>query len=124
MRWPNASLRRAYSTATSCARRTAPSQRMQWVSRAGDRRTCAYLYPLPASPRMSAAGTRRPSKRTTPCPPGKQVSRLPIERSTLMPGALMSDRNIVAPSSSILAITIASVAPAAPVMNHLPPLIT
>ena len=41
-----------------------------------------------------------------------------------MPGASMSVRNIVAPASSTLAMMIANAAPSAPVMNHLPPLIT
>ena len=38
---PNAWRSRAYAVAMSCARRAAPSQRMQCVRRAGARRTCA-----------------------------------------------------------------------------------
>ncbi len=44
---------------------------MQCVSRAGERRTCAYLKPCPSSPRMSPACTRRWSKRTDRVATGK-----------------------------------------------------
>ena len=47
-----------------------------------------------------------------------------MARSTTMPAAFMSDRNIVAPASSAFAMMIANAAPSAPVMNHLAPLIT
>jgi len=47
-----------------------------------------------------------------------------MTRSTTMPGDAMSARNIVAFPSSIFAITMATLAPTAPEMNHLRPLIT
>lgn len=53
------------------ARRAWPSQRMQWVSRAGASRTCAYRKPLPSSPSTSDSCTRRFSKRKTQWPPVK-----------------------------------------------------
>ncbi len=80
----------------SCARRAAPSQRMQCVRRAGERRTWAYRKPSPASPSTFSDGTRKSSKRTTAWPPGKQVSSESISRSITMPGLFMSARNMVA----------------------------
>ena len=73
---------------------------------------------------MALAGTRRPLNRTTPWPPGKQLSSVSMLRSSTMPGAPMSARNIVAPTSGTLAMMIASVAPSAPVMNHFRPSMT
>ena len=97
---------------------------MQCVRRAGDRRTWAWRKPWPSSPRIAFAGTRRPLKRTTPWPPGKQVSSVSRLRSMWMPGALISARNIVAPAPGTIAMMMASVAPSAPVVNHLRPLMT
>ncbi|MNN52025.1 hypothetical protein D3C81_1666970 [compost metagenome] len=96
---------------------------MQWVRRAGERRTWAYLKPSPSSPRIALAGTRRLSMLTTQWPPGKHESRASMVRSMRMPGLFMSARNMVARPSSSLAMMIARVAPSAPVMNHLRPLI-
>ncbi|MNQ43824.1 hypothetical protein D3C85_575640 [compost metagenome] len=76
------------------------------------------------APSTSVAGTRRPSKRTTPWPPVKQLSSASICRSITISGWSMSARNMVDDPSSMRAMMIAKPAPVAPVMNHLRPVIT
>mmetsp|Transcript_14737 Transcript_14737/g.41212 ORF Transcript_14737/g.41212 Transcript_14737/m.41212 type:complete len:223 (+) Transcript_14737:913-1581(+) len=116
-----------YATAVSCARRAAPSHRIQCVSRAGARRTCAYLKPCPTSPSTASAPTRSSANSKCPWPPVKLASIVSRARLVLMPGASIGERNIEAPTSApaslkVRAMIMVKAAPSAPVMSHFSPL--
>lgn len=70
------------------ARRT--YQRMQWVNRAGPRRTWAFRKPWPISPRTRSRPTRIRSNETSARPPCEFVSIVSNIRSTRTRGASRS----------------------------------
>ena len=105
-----------------------PSQRMQWVSRAGASRTCALAKPRPTSP-STASSVTNSVVAARPRSGRRRTARrwCAGARRPASPGLSASTRNIVAPSgapSRCAPCTIANAAPSAPVIRCLRPSMT
>jgi hypothetical protein len=69
IREPNMRRSAALVTAISWERRAMPSQRMQWVRRAGASRTWAYSKPLSTAPSTESSVTKTSSSSSSQWPP-------------------------------------------------------
>ncbi len=122
----------ARASIRSIIRPARPTWRMQWCTRAGPRRICATLKPSPSAPSRFSTGTRTSTSSSSPI--GATWSRRPIHsssRTRRRPGASIGTmttlwRRVRSPLSSVTPITISWLQRgcAAPVENHLRPLIT